>query len=96
MSSVDVSVDGDLILCTIEQLDIDGIIMDNGIKNEATVSMDYITDQSIRDKFIGVKLADVFPLNIMKAFKNHSDLAAMLNIDPLVLNNLNIQIELKY
>ena len=88
MSSADVSLDGDLILCAIEQLDVDGGIMNDGIKNEATVSMDYIEDQKVRNKFIGVKVADVLTLNVMKAFKNHSDIAAMLNVDHLALHNL--------
>ncbi len=91
MSNVDISRDGDLILCTIEQLDVDGNIMQNGIKNEATVSMDYILEKKIKNKFIGVQVADVLTLNVVKAFKNHSDLAAMLNVDKLAITNLDLQ-----
>ena len=91
MSTVDISRDGDLILCTIEQLDVDGNIMQNGIKNEATVSMDYILEKKIKNKFIGVQVADVLTLNVVKAFKNHSDLAAMLNVDKLAITNLDLQ-----
>ncbi len=91
MSNVDISRDGDLILCTIEQLDVDGNIMKNGIKNEATVSMDYILEKKIKNKFIGVQVADVLTLNVVKAFKNHSDLAAMLNVDKLAITNLDLQ-----
>ena len=91
MSTVDISRDGDLILCAIEQLDVDGNIMQNGIKNEATVSMDYILEKKIKNKFIGVQVADVLTLNVVKAFKNHSDLAAMLNVDKLAITNLDLQ-----
>ncbi|MAJ89894.1 MAG: trigger factor [Flavobacteriales bacterium] len=91
MSTVDISRDGDLILCTIEQLDVDGNIMQNGIKNDATVSMDYISEKKIKNKFIGVQVADVLTLNVVKAFKNRSDIAAMLNVDKLAITNLDMQ-----
>jgi trigger factor len=88
MSNPEASVEGDLIFCTIEQLDVDGIVMDNGIKNDATVAMDYITDQKIKKQFIGVKTDDVITANVMKAFTNHSDLGAMLNVDHAAIHNL--------
>ena len=88
MSTTDVSVEGDLIFCKIEQLDIEGKVKENGIKNEATVSMDHISDLKIKKKFIGLKNDDVLIINIMKAFTNHTDLRAMLNIDHVAINNL--------
>ena len=88
MSNPEASVEGDLIFCTIEQLDVDGIVMDNGIKNDATVSMDYIADKKIKKQFIGVKMDDLITVNVMKAFTNHSDLGAMLNVDHAAIHNL--------
>ena len=88
MSNPEVSVDGDLIFCTIEQLDINGEVMDNGIKNDATVSMDYINDLKIKKRFIGLKKDDVLNVNVMKTFTNHADLAAMLNVDHASIQNL--------
>ena len=69
----------------IEQLDSTEIIK-NGIKNDATVSMDYISDQKIKKKFIGVCKGDVIDLDIKKSFTNFSDLAAMLNIKRKISN----------
>ncbi len=89
MSNPEVSVEGDLIFCKIDQLDINGQIIEKGISNEATVAMDYITDKKIKKKFIGVKANDVMVLDVMKAFKNHTDLSAMLNISHEELHNLN-------
>jgi trigger factor len=88
MSNPEASVEGDLIFCTIEQLDVDGIVMDNGIKNDATVAMDYIADKKIKKQFIGVKTDDLITVNVMKAFTNHSDLGAMLNVDNAAIHNL--------
>ena len=88
MSNPEASVEGDLIFCTIEQLDVDGIVMDNGIKNDATVAMDYIADKKIKKQFIGVKTDDLITVNVMKAFTNHSDLGAMLNVNHAAIHNL--------
>ena len=88
MSNPESSVEGDLIFCTIEQLDVDGNVMANGIKNDATVAMDYIADKKIKNQFIGVKTDDLITVNVMKAFTNHSDLGAMLNVDHTAIHNL--------
>ena len=88
MSSPEVSEEGDLIFCAITQLDVDGNVMKNGVSNEATVSMDYITDKKIKKQFVGVKIGDSFKINVMKAFANHHDLGAMLNITHEQLHQL--------
>jgi trigger factor len=88
MSNPEFSVEGDLIFCNIEQLDITGKIMPNGIKNEATVSMDYIADSEIKKQFLGLQKDDLLTINVIKSFTNHSDLAAMLNVDHSVIHDL--------
>ena len=88
MSNPEVSVEGDLIFCAIDQLDVDGNVMSNGISNEATVAMEYIADPKIKKQFVGVKKDDVLKVNVMKAFTNHSDLGSMLNISHDALHNL--------
>ena len=88
MSNPEVSEKGDLIFCAINQLDVDGKVMANGIKNEATVSMDYIADEKIKKQFIGVKADDVITVNVMKAFTNHADLGAMLSVSHEEIHNL--------
>ncbi|MAO71952.1 MAG: trigger factor [Flavobacteriales bacterium] len=89
MSNPKVSSEGDLVFCEIVQLDLDGNLMQNGVKNEATVSMDFITDKKIKQKFIGVKKKDSFKVNVKKAFTNHTDLSAMLNISSEELQDLS-------
>jgi trigger factor len=80
MNNVDTSEEGDLVFCSIKQLDAKGIIILDGVSNEATVSMDHISDKGIKRKFIGLKTNDILNINVMKAFTNHADLAAMLAI----------------
>ena len=88
MSKPEVSEEGDLVFCEIIQIDVDGNVMENGIRNEATVSMDFISDKKIKKQFVGVKEGDSFTVNVMKAFGNHTDLSAMLNITHEQLHDL--------
>jgi len=88
MSNPEISIEGDLIFCAINQLDVDGKVMENGISNEATVAMDYIADKKIKKQFVGVKADDVISVNVMKAFTNHSDLGAMLGVSHDAIHNL--------
>ena len=88
MSNPEVSKDGDLVFCDIVQLDVDGNVMNNGVRNEATVSMDFIADKKIKKQFVGVKSGDTFKVNVIKAFTNHADLSAMLNITHEQLHDL--------
>ena len=88
MSNPEVSAVGDLVFCAITQLDVDGNVMKNGISNEATVSIDFIADKKIKKQFVGVKSGDVMNVNVMKAFTNHSDLGAMLNVSHETIHKL--------
>ena len=89
MGNMEISEEGDLVFCNIEQVDVAGNIMENGIKNEATVSMDFIADKKIKKQFIGVKSGDALKINVMKAFTNHSDLGAMLNVSHDAIHNIS-------
>ena len=89
MSKPDISEEGDLVFCEISQIDVDGNIMANGVRNEATVSMDFISDKKIKKQFIGVKEGDSFTVNVLKAFSNHTDLSSMLNITHEQLHDLS-------
>ena len=89
MGNIEISEEGDLVFCNIEQLDVDGEVMENGIKNEATVSMDFVVDKKIKEQFVGVKPDDILKINVTKAFTNHSDLGAMLNVKHEAIHNLS-------
>ena len=89
MSKPEISEEGDLVFCEIFQIDVDGNVMENGVRNEATVSMDFISDKKIKKQFIGVTEGDSFTVNVMKAFTNHTDLSSMLNITHDQLHDLS-------
>ena len=89
MSKPEISEEGDLVFCEIVQIDVDGNVMENGVRNEATVSMDFISEKKIKKQFIGVKEGDSFTVNVMKAFSNHTDLSSMLNITQDQLHDLS-------
>lgn len=89
MSKPEISEEGDLVFCEIVQIDVDGNVMENGVRNEATVSMDFISDKKIKKQFIGVTEGESFIVNVMKAFTNHTDLSSMLNITHDQLHDLS-------
>ena len=91
MQNLDKSEEGDLVFCNIEQLDVDGNVMEKGIKNEATVSMDFIADKKIKKQFTGVKSGEILKINVIKAFTNHSDLSAMLNVSHEEIHNISLE-----
>jgi trigger factor len=88
MSNPEVSEKGDMVFCTISQLDVNGVLMENGISNDATVSIDVIVDKKNQKKFIGLKKDDHLILNVVSVFENKTDLAAMLNISAEELRGL--------
>ncbi len=89
MSNPSTSKDGDLVYCSITQLDENGELMTDGISNEATVSIETIKEKKYQKKFIGLKADDRLELKVLDVFKNHTDLAAMLKIEQTQLLNLS-------
>ena len=88
MSNPEVSEKGDMVFCAINQLDVNGVLMKNGISNDATVSIDVIEDKKNQKKFLGLKKDDNLTLNVLSTFTNQTDLAAMLNISADELKGL--------
>jgi len=88
MSNPEVSEKGDMVFCAINQLDVNGVLMKNGISNDATVSIDVIEDKKNQKKFLGLKKDDNLTLNVVSTFTNQTDLAAMLNISAGELKGL--------
>lgn len=71
----------DMVYGEIEELDEEGNVKEGGVKTSTSLSVDLISMATIRKKFIGAKKEDVITFNIAKAFKNTTELAAMLRID---------------
>tara|TARA_B100001115_G_scaffold11058_1_gene8035 strand:+ start:256 stop:1605 length:1350 start_codon:yes stop_codon:yes gene_type:complete len=81
----------DLLFCSIQQLDENNEVLKSGIQHEASVSINVIADEKIKKKFIGIKKDDCVTANVVEAFTNKSDLAAMLNIKTDELSNMQLQ-----
>ncbi|MDL2239852.1 hypothetical protein LJC73_06600, partial [Bacteroidales bacterium OttesenSCG-928-L14] len=71
----------DYLYGTFVQLDENKEVLENGITASATVAIDMVVGKTIQKKLIGVKVGDVVVFNPMKALKNETEVAAMLNID---------------
>ena len=83
------SIDGDLVYCLITQMDGNGNILENGISNEATISIESIIEKKYKKKFIGLKADDRLSLNVLNVFKNKTDLSAMLKVSQAELSKLS-------
>ncbi len=73
--------ENDLVYGEIEELDENGEVKEGGIKTPTSLSVDLISMVTIKKKFIGAKKDDVITFNLAKAFKNTTEIAAMLRID---------------
>ncbi|MCD4696872.1 MAG: trigger factor [Bacteroidales bacterium] len=71
---------GDLINGEMVQLDKEGNILNEGIKNNSSLSIDFIKDEKVRNKFIGCKKDDKIRFNPLEATENESETASMLGI----------------
>lgn len=78
--NVDAAGEKDIILGELEQLDADGKVLENGIKKDARVQVDKISDKKVHGKMVGAKAGDVIIFNPVKAINNIVDVAVMLGI----------------
>ncbi|MGD0711310.1 MAG: trigger factor [Bacteroidales bacterium] len=79
----------DLVYCDIEELDKDGNVKDNGIKNKSSVALDLIKDFTEKDKIVGLKKDDVADIDIFKAFEDHHEISHILAIEEAKVKELN-------
>jgi len=75
--------DNDVLKGKLEELDEEGNPKEEGIVNEeATISLQYVQDEAIKDELQGKEIGDVVTLNPMKASgNNESEAASMANVD---------------
>ena len=80
MSEVDITKEGDLVKGDLTELDETGEKKIDGIVNTTSISLNYIKDEDIREKFIGIKKDDQVIFNPLKATGNAVETASMLGI----------------
>ena len=91
MSSPEKVEEKDLVYGTFQELDAEGLAVDGGISNQASVSLDFVKTKKLKNKFIGSEKGAVIVLDPKKAFENDTDTAAMLNIDKEAYADLKAQ-----
>lgn len=88
MSSPEKVEEKDLVYGTFQELDSEGLAVEDGITNQASVSLDAVKTKKLKNEFIGSEKGAVIVLDPKKGFENDTDAAAMLNIDKEVYANL--------
>jgi trigger factor len=74
--------DKELIKADLAETDKKGEPVENGIRvEEASISLEFVKDEKIKKKFLGLKSGDEVVVDIKKAFENETDLASLLKID---------------
>lgn len=89
MSSPEKVVDKDLVYGTFLELDTEGNVVEDGVTNQASVSLDAIKTKKLKNEFLGSEKGTVITLDPKKNFQSDTDAAAMLNIDKEAFSSLN-------
>jgi trigger factor len=71
----------DLVYGQIKEVDEEGNVKEGGVQTVTSIAVDKIGMATIKKKFIGAKKDDAIVFNLAKAFKNNTEIAAMLRID---------------
>ncbi|MFM9986259.1 MAG: trigger factor [Flavobacteriales bacterium] len=95
MEEPEVSGPEDMMMVELTELDAEGQPIENGIKNNSTVSIEFIKDEETRSKLTGLKKEDVVTVNPHHLTSNHDDLAQMLGIAHQDVHHLQSSFQLK-
>lgn len=81
LSDADVAEDGDLLLGTFVELDENDEIVEGGIMNTSSISLEFVKDEDSKKKLTGLKADDFAIIDPLKVSSGTDDLAKMLGID---------------
>ncbi|MBX7051191.1 MAG: trigger factor [Flavobacteriales bacterium] len=94
MSEPEMSAGEDMIIAKFEELDTNGDVKVGGIQHQSTVSVEFIKDETTKNKLIGLKKEDQITVDPHMLSTNHEDLAQMLNISHDAVHHLESQFRL--
>jgi trigger factor len=94
LSSPEVSGAEDMLMVDLVELNADGIAKEGGIFSKTTVSIEFIKDEAVKAKLIGLKIGDKVTVNPLTLSSNHEDLARMLNTTHEAIHGLTADFEL--
>lgn len=71
----------DMLLGDMIELEADGTIKAGGIMNRATISLEYLADETVRNSLVGKAAGEEIAVDPHKVARDHDDLARMLGVD---------------
>ena len=71
-----------MIYAEFSELDVDGNIIENGIKHSSFIYLDKIKDKKLQKTLIELKKDDTLKVNLLKLFEDAKEIAYKLNISP--------------
>jgi trigger factor len=71
----------DMLLGDMIELEADGTIKAGGIMNRATISLEYLADDTVRNSLVGKAAGEEIAVDPHKVARDHDDLARMLGVD---------------
>lgn len=80
--TAEVSGKSDMLFGTFEQLDENGNILEGGIKHDASIAVEQLHDDKLKERLSGLKATDKIDVNPRKVSHSKADMAAMLGIKP--------------
>lgn len=81
--------ENDLVYGELSELDGEGNVREDGVKSTTSIAVNMIADKAIQSQFIGKEQDAEIDFDILKAFPNETDRAAMLKMDKEEVNELN-------
>ncbi len=75
----ELSEEGDALQGKLIELDNEGNVVEGGVENDGFLKIDDVKLKTIQKKLIGKKIGDSVDLNLMKAIKDESKVAALIN-----------------
>ena len=81
VEDADRSEPNDMLLGDMIELNADGTIKEGGIMHRATISLEYLEDQSTRDLLTAKTIGEDVVVDPFKVSRDHEDLARMLGVD---------------
>jgi trigger factor len=94
LSSPEVSGAEDMLMVDLVELNADGTAKEGGIFSKTTVSIEFIKDEAVKAKLIGLKIGDKVTVNPLTLSSNHEDLARMLNTTHEAIHGLTTDFEM--
>ncbi len=75
------SEEGDVLFGEFAELDGEGNVLEDGLKNKSNLYIQYIKDEQTKAELIGKKIEDSIHLDLVKSVENETEMATMLGVN---------------